>query len=599
MLDRADIAMLCTHGSRSWDSFWSLNLSSVYFGSSVDDQHLVPGDGYQAYGDQDLEWLAFDSCSVLGDGGPAPYRDRGYWAATMDGLHLLLGFRNTMYVISTGDGSYWAKYMLGWRMWFPFVGYVWLRSPYKVAQAWFEATDDLQPGSVCARVIAEENVYFNDYLHGRGGPAAGDSDDGDYYYRDHCSCTPPARQISTEVLAQIETMPVYEVVDRNVDEQYTLEIAAAFGISGTIGSDGEYIYVISNGEGANALNSTQVQTSTLQVDMTTGGYKFRNVSDLFASPDEAPALPTEAEALGITDRFFAGSGQTLPGAPYHTGDTLTAIEEVIGMQQITTDAGILQEEEISRVPVVSMVSYGRVLSGTVDTLGGGVAQHTFSVVGPGAREKVYLGDLGEILGVQGGSRDVRTTGEQVTIMDADRAWDLYIADPNIALAQIPWVADQISKTAETLGYYEYPHAQGQTELIPAWVFTADFYNEGVLLAEGVFVYVPASAAYLPPDVSIDSPGEGEVLQAGVLVNLTGSVLQYGRPPFTYEWSSSRSGPLGTGANVTAALSAAVQDGAVVSQIISLEVTDANGQRGVASTTVTVQPTIYLPGIVKT
>ena len=596
-VDNVDLALFCSHGSGSWDSFWGKNLSSIYFGSPRDDCHLTPGEAYQAWGDKDAEWVAFFACSVLSDGGPAPYRNRGYWAATMKGLHLLLGMKTTMYCSST-IGEKWAEYMLGRKVWFPFVGWLWVRPPLKVAQAWFEATDDTQPGGVCARVLAEESVYFNDYIHGRGGPAASDSYDGDYTYRDHCSCTPPARQISAEALAQIETMPVYEVVDREVDEQYTLEIAAAFGVSGTVGTDGEYFYVLDNGGGASLLNSTQVETSTLQVDIVTGGYKYRNVSELFVSPDEAPALPTEAEALDISDRFFAGSGRNLPGAPYHTGDILTQVEEQVEVEQIVPEVGVLEERVLQTTPVLFSISYGRVISLEVGTLGGGVAQQTFSVVGPGAREKVYLGDLGDILGVQGGSRDIRATGEHVTIMGADRAWDLYQANPDIALAPIPLNADVISRTAQTLGYYEYPHAQGQQELIPAWIFTADFYDQGVLLAEQDAVYVPAAEQYLPPEVVVDSPAAGTVFTAFELVTFTGSVQQYGTAPFSYKWHSSIDGFLGTGATITVPLTAGVRDTEVMSHDITLRVIDANGQKGADSTTVVVQPTIYLPGITK-
>ena len=52
--------------------------------------YATPGEAYKSYGDYNLEWLAVFACSVLSDGGPAPYYNRGYWASTMDGLHLLL-----------------------------------------------------------------------------------------------------------------------------------------------------------------------------------------------------------------------------------------------------------------------------------------------------------------------------------------------------------------------------------------------------------------------------------------------------------------------------------------------------------------------------
>jgi hypothetical protein len=134
-------------------------------------------------------------------------------------------------------------------------------------------------------------------------------------------------------------------------------------------------------------------------------------------------------------------------------------------------------------------------------------------------------------------------------------------------------------------------------LIPVWVFTADFYSAGTPLAEDVLVYVPAAAEYLPPEVSIAAPTAGSRFRAGESVTLSGSVVQYGSPPFSYAWSSSQDGPLGNGASLTVPLSGAIKGGEVISQTISLKVTDANGQRGMASVQVSVQPDVYLPVII--
>ena len=583
--DRADIVMLCTHGSGTWDDFWNKNLSSVYFGSTVHGHHLVPGDAYHAYGDQDMEWLAFDACSVLG-GGPAPYYNRGYWAATMNGLHLLLGFKNTMYVVAPGDGDKWADYMLGVKFW----GF-WLRPPYKVAQAWFEAVDDVQPGGVCARVLAEESYYLNDYLHGRGTVYA-DHVDGDYTYRDHCSCTPPPLQIAQLSLAQIETLPVYQVVDRQVDENFVLGVASAFGMAGTVEGDDDAYYMVSSTEG---------MTYTLQVDRVSGGFKYRNQSELWATPIETPTLPLADEAVRIGNEFFAAAGKDLPGAAYRTGEALTMVEEQVEVTKLNPAAGVLAEEELNRMPVDVSLSFGRVLPAQVGVrteLGLQEEEQDISLVGPGARVKMYLGDLGDILGVQGGSRDIAATGQTVTIMDAEKAWDLWLADPTIAVAQVPWVADVISKTAQTLAYYEHPHAQSQQELIPVWVFTADFYSAGELLAQDVLVYVPAAAEYLPPEVDIATPTPGSKFRAGSTVTLSGSVLQYGKPPYSYAWYSTHEGPLGSGASIAVPLSAAIREGQVFSHTLSLQVTDANGQQGTDSVEVFVQPTVYLPIVIK-
>jgi hypothetical protein len=395
-------------------------------------------------------------------------------------------------------------------------------------------------------------------------------------------------------LAQIQTMPVYEVVDRTVDDNYALSIGSAFDIEGTdVYSDSEYYYI---------LQSDGVQTFTVQIDKTTGGYKYRNVSDLFVSPVETPTLLAPQDAMVLADEFFADEGAGLPGAAYHTGDTLTMVEERVESQVAGPGVGLLEEEqELSRTPVLISLSYGRVVTPevTINTpLGVQSAQATISLVGPGARTKMYLGDGGDILGVQGGSRDIQTTGEQVTLMDAATAWDRYLADPSIAIIEIPWIADTISKTGETLAYYEQPHAQGQAELIPSWVFSATFSAEGVVLAEGVAVYVPASDAYWPPEVVIESPTSEAEFEAGQMVSFSGTVSQYGTPPFSYEWRSNYDGFLGNGQAIAAPLTTALAKGNVVTHTITLKVTDANGQLGSASSTVLVRAAAYMPIVVR-
>jgi hypothetical protein len=260
-----------------------------------------------------------------------------------------------------------------------------------------------------------------------------------------------------------------------------------------------------------------------------------------------------------------------------------------------------EEVEVSRTPVLISLSYGRVVTPevTINTpLGMQSVQATISLVGPGARTKMYLGDGGDILGVQGGSRDIINTGEPVSIMDASVAWDKFLSDPSIALATIPYAYDEITRIGETLGYYEFPQFQDQSELIPTWVFSTSMSVGGETLPEGTYVYVPASAEYMPPVVEIETPAADTVFESGEMVSFSGSVLEQGKAPFTYEWSSSHDGFLGNGESLEAPLTAAVAHGSVVSHTITLQVIDANGQQGTDSTMVYVKTGVYLPLVTK-
>ena len=105
-----------------------------------------------SYGDKDLEYLAFDSCSVLDDNSFI------YWASTFNGLHLLLGFSNSMHVDPYGDGWLWGYFMT---------------SPSyasTVTQAWFMAIDFNQPSWMCVPVLsvkAKATTTSTGGIHGR------------------------------------------------------------------------------------------------------------------------------------------------------------------------------------------------------------------------------------------------------------------------------------------------------------------------------------------------------------------------------------------------------------------------------------------------
>jgi hypothetical protein len=345
------------------------------------------------------------------------------------------------------------------------------------------------------------------------------------------------------------------------------------------------------------VDATGVETYTLQVDKITGGYKYRNASELWSTPVEPPVLPLGDEALRLGNEFFAGDGANLPAAAYRTGETLLNVEQQVEVTDVAPGASIEGETVLSTMPVNVALSYGRLLDVPAGTAKG-TQQVSLSMVGPGARTKMYLGDGGSILGVQGGSRDLMLMSQNVTVMDASKAWDLFLADPSISLIPIPWVYDQVDKLSETLGYYEQPYTEQQTEIIPSWIFSATFYNEGQVQAEGVFVYVPASADYLPPQAHIDTPLPGDTFSPGEMVTLSGSVTEAGLAPFTYEWYSSYDGYLGQGAVLQAVLSPALGKNMLANNTITLHVTDANGQQGSDTVDVLVRAGLYLPLVLR-
>jgi hypothetical protein len=579
-VDNVDIAMICTHGSGKYDSFWGKDLSSVYFGSTHADHDLSPGEAYRAYGTKDLEFLAFDSCSVLSDGGAAPYFNRGYWSTVMNGLHLLLGFKNTMYVWAPGDGLYWAMFMKGFGGVLP---------PLTVTQSWFLAVDYNQPTVTCARVLAETSSNYNEYLHGYGYVGPDPAVDGYYWYWDHCSTGAKQLDLVDASPGQpVLAVPVFQVQQRTVDENYVQGmIAPAFGLTGNVAGDDMFFYMVDTSGGI---------TRTLQVDKITGSYNFRNWSLLWNASIFTPTLPSSREADLLANNYFSQTpAEGLPAAWYRNAGYLYNTEDLVQEMLLPEGAGAVQE--ISRLQADGMLTYGRKLTGQALSASGPQLLD-FPVVGPGGRLKLYFGDANEIIGVMGGSRDVVATKAMVEVMTAEEAWAMYLADPTVAIPEVPWVASYITYTTSALGYYEMPYLTPQSELIPVWIFNANFYGPAMEpLAVDVPVYVPADVEYQAPNVIITDPISGSLYAPGDLITFKG-ILSGGKLPYTIQWSSSHDGPLGEAPEIIASLTGAAKGSDVISHAIKLQVTDANGQIGSATILIKILAPVYLPPILK-
>ncbi len=115
-----------------------------------------------------------------------------------------------------------------------------------------------------------------------------------------------------------------------------------------------------------------------------------------------------------------------------------------------------------------------------------------------------------------------------------------------------------------------------------------------LMADDAMIYLPAAAddAALP-DVTITSPISGTVLMPGETVNLAGEAMG-GVAPYTYLWTSNVDGVLGTEAMIPdVLLSPDMRPGGVGPNVITLQVTDANGQSATDAVDVTINNVTYL------
>ena len=573
-VDSVDIAMVCIQSIVAYDQRWQIPLDSLFFGTRVDDNYLTPGDAFQAYGDQDLEWLAFDASSILSD------QSKEFWALSMKGLHLLLGFQNYRVSNYFSEGGLWGRFMTGYSV---------CSAPRTVMQAWFLATDHSQPESVCARVISHGYDAFNDYLTGEGYVNPDPSLYTSKYYFDHCSTGAAYGGMQVNpVQPEIGNVPVVEVVPREVNEEFLSDaILPAFDLQNEpICFDGMYYAVSQMVDGI---------TLTLTIDKETGGYSYQNLGKLWVSPHISPTLPSAVEAAQrIDDWIRTTPALNLPAIGYRNAGYEYLVEEIVELNQATTVTGIQQES--NKVPVDVSMTYPRQLTLAAGT-SNGIQQVNFPVFGPGGRLKIYLGDGGEIIGVQGGSRDIRVTTEIVNILDPDLVWKMYQADHGLALGEISYLADTITHATPTLGYYEMAYPIHQSELIPVWKFPANFYAEGILLGENVPIYLPAANKYLPPQASILNPADGSSFRSGEVISFEGSITG-GTPPYAVKWSSSKDGILGDTIDILAALSSTERDGELFTQEVSFQVIDANGLSDTANIALIIKPLVWLPMIMK-
>jgi hypothetical protein len=573
VVDTIDLAMVCTLGTDAWDQFNIMDLRSLYFGSSMYDHYLTPGDGYHSYGNNDLEWLIFIGASLLNN------NSKSYWYETMNGLHLLLGFSNNSYASNPGIGYHMAKFMRGRKL---FDNY--FVPPKNIEQAWFLARDYSQPGSVCARIIAEDINNFGDYLWGRGDVTTDPVYDYYYFWSDHCATDGnQAANQGREAVTQALSVPLVSVEPRVIDDNYVREIAAGFNISETITSDEDFYYMVHK----NGLSHE------LMVDKITGSFDYRNWNEMWVPPVVTPTLPSLQVALDLVEDFFS-QNKGMPGAWYRNGQVLSSTESIVG-QAKADSVGEMSAEVISSMPMDLMIEYERQIAVEITTTEGMQAV-ALPVVGPGSNMKVYIGDGSEIIGMHGGSRDVDVTAAMVEVLPFEDAWELYLADPSIALPEPNIQADEFEVTAHTLGYYEMPYLIRQDELIPVWIVTANVLSGTMPLETGVQINVPAATQYSPPVPIITAPISGTVVGQGEWITLEG-IAESGNPPYTLEWSSSEAGFLGAGKTLPVVLppSGRIE---TVPQWITLTVTDANGQSGSVSILVFVKPKMFLPVMIR-
>jgi hypothetical protein len=535
------------------------------------------------------------ACLVLSN------RSRGYWAASMNGLHQILGFQTVSYGGSRRQnkalGEWFAKY---------------INRNYRIYRAWFIAADITQPRwwQVKARALAEDYGHWYD----RRSYMYPDSPDRWYWYKDHW-VTSGRRATSLSPATLGYELPVYEVLPQPLTDDRVNHLAASFGMTQTTSTLDEEMAV--------RFITDLSEERELTVD-DNGMFYFVDHERLWEEDSNQPARLAAGEARQIADDFLLANDLMPVDAQFQgvISDTLTGMEIVTNtMSTLEGDYITVTETVTDSFPVAMQVVYSRVISHP--TASGIVG---IPVEGPGATIKVYLSGDGQVVGAMGGWREVTQTATLAStsiITESQAAALVQSLGSGISLVEPLVQAEQITVTNASVGYYEMPMAETQSQLTPVYILDANYgVSNTTVMSAGL--YLPASPALLPPLASIISHTEatpyifiGETLElaaADASENLSalgyGDSLDFslGQPPYTYTWKLDGTGEIiGSGRTIDHSITfsdyASLGPDYDVPLLIILEVTDSAGKTSTTersfyfAETLDVQK-VYLPTVLR-
>ncbi len=631
-IDTVDLQFYVGHGSPGRFTFDN---------ASHDDSTLVaPTDCSNSWGDGDNEWLALTSCQVLADSAVSKMKQ------CMNRQHLILGFVTN----ASAHNNYWdtQAYQFGRYM----------RYGYNMTQSWFKACDVAQRGRT-TRVIADESACFNDNPYYSNVCSDNAPESGYYYWYTHACGTETAAYVDTSAMTL--QMPVFRVNPYGLDEanQDFARLGGVFSVpvtrTVTLRSPNEDVDPPPGPSEDNFLVAMD-QKKTLELDKDSGIYQYTDLNQLWNDTQAMQALSLNAAAVNaisaddaqtIAERFLNSNGLMGDGSVFYevVADKVGNLPKTDGVTSASASAEDVANAEVN---AVWQVIYTRVLTAPVVTAAGGSAEQTFTVVGPGAKQKVYVPVAAPVgaasvlatdpVGLQGGWRGVSpaisaASGEQIMadILDVETIKRLYLVlDKEVTMNSVPLDVKSRTILSHTLAYWESAPGNSQGELIPVYELKVSLVEKETDAVSEDFAYIPASPAYMRPLARItNAPTTGR--DEGTPITLTAAdanqtlkalgigeatdnfdfVMGYAGASgtYAYEWYLGEVTPenkitdlnTGDGArNVTFNLPA-VPAGHDTVVAVNLVVTDLDGPNrsvGTAAASILVNSKVFLPFAVK-
>lgn len=616
-LDTVDLQFYVGHGGPG---------SFTFANTSHDDKWLTYNDCYRSWGNNDNDWVALTSCQVLADSHLAD------WAKCFYGTHLILGFKTN----ARAHNEYWKT------QGYNFAKY--LCQGYKVPQAWYKAADRSQPSGRIVRALINELAYLNDrpMCGASSCSLAPDSYDWDAWVQTHYAGSEPARPVDIEALQG--TMPVYRFAPFSLDDADAKygTLGNVFSITTTQHVTPAALRLVQQGDDP-MWTDVSGDGRELEMDSNSGLYGFTDLNNLWTYTPTLRALNSTREAhittqsaRDIADQFLTNNGLMPGDAQFYevVSDTISGGTVVTSTRE-AMNASLLANER----PVVWQVIYSRILTYTLPGLTS-VDQDPveFSVIGPGAKQKVYVstnsgvysvlaGTQSPILGVLGGWRALDRqpaikgieSVETVDILTPEQIFALHDElEGLVALNPPPIVADTRTIMTHTVAYWEEGAGTSQADLIPVYELTVSYTQESELVAVEP-VYIPANETYMRPFARIES-APTEKVRMGQTVTFAAtdattqlsalgysSILNFalGSGDNIYEWYANtieEANKIGAGRSISYTVTGDMADrSGIPQQTIILKVTDVGSDNLLstsASVAIDVWPRVFLPLIAK-
>ena len=149
-------------------------------------------------------------------------------------------------------------------------------------------------------------------------------------------------------------------------------------------------------------NAVASPTKLLQVDVASGGFFFQNLGELWTKPEMSRTLPATDRDAAAATRSFMAQHEGLPGGYYGYGYGQHVVTTPTIQLEGATNGPMTTTTTIAATTPTSPTNYAIDYARTLD-IGDG---QQLSVVGPGSRLNVYIGDNSQVVGLQGGWRSV-------------------------------------------------------------------------------------------------------------------------------------------------------------------------------------------------